>query len=62
MNEWECETGLSRFELQNARKKLVAKGILEETRKGVRPGADMHYRLNFNVIRSEIDKQKTTSE
>ena len=62
MNEWEAETGLSRYQLQNARKKLVAKGLLEETRKGVRPGADMHYKLNFDAIRLEIDKQRSSSE
>lgn len=58
MIEWEEETGLTRFELQSARKKLVAKGFMEETRKGVRPGADMHYRLNINAIRAEIEKQR----
>ena len=59
MNEWKAETGLTRYELQGARKKLVEKGFIQETRKGKRPGADMHYKLNLDVIQSEIIKTRT---
>lgn len=56
MLEWEEETGLSRFEIQSARRKLVKLGFMEETRKGVRPGAQMHYRVDFQAIQSAINK------
>jgi len=62
MSEWTDETGLTLNELQGARKKLVAKGFMEETRKGVRPGADMHYRLNLDAIRASILNKRSSSE
>ncbi|RLW64710.1 MAG: hypothetical protein B6D73_10785 [gamma proteobacterium symbiont of Stewartia floridana] len=54
MKEWEEETGLTRYELQGARKKLVALGFMDETRKGRRPGTDMHYRVNVQVIQDAL--------
>ncbi|MFK5914970.1 MAG: hypothetical protein QM484_11395 [Woeseiaceae bacterium] len=59
MSAWEEELGLTRYQLQSARKKLVKKGFMEESRKGKRPGADMHYKLNVDVIYAAIIEQKT---
>ena len=42
--EWEEETGLSRYEQEGARKKLKAMGILEETKRGV--PCKTYYRIN----------------
>ena len=62
MEEWEGETGLSRYELQGARKRLVELGFLEETRKRRRPGANMHYRLNLSAIHAELTKRNSSEE
>ena len=46
--EWTEETGLSRREIEGARKRLVAKGVLEEKLKGI--PATLHYRLNLDRL------------
>jgi hypothetical protein len=46
--EIERETGLSRYEQEGARKKLVSLGLLEEKRAGI--PATLHYRVNLEAI------------
>jgi hypothetical protein len=46
--EWQAETGLSRFEQETVRKHLVELGILEERLMGM-PGK-LHFRLNFRQL------------
>ncbi len=48
--EWEEETGLSRYEQETARKKLVKHGIIEESRGGL--PARLFYRVNKEVLMS----------
>jgi hypothetical protein len=46
--EWTEETGLSRREIEGARKRLVAKGVLEEKLQGI--PATLHYRLDLDRL------------
>lgn len=46
--EWEEETGLSRYEQEGARKKLRSIGVLLEQRKGV--PARLFYKVDNNVL------------
>jgi len=48
MQEWEDETGLTRFEQETARKKLKSLGLIEEKRAGV--PAKLYYRIVANKI------------
>lgn len=47
-DEWLRETGLSRREQESARKTLVMRGLLRETRRGM--PARMHYRLDLDCL------------
>ncbi len=46
--EWQHETGLSRCEQENARKTLVARGLLHEARRGI--PARMHFRIELDRL------------
>ena len=46
--EWEEETGLTRYEQETARKKLVKAGIIEESRSGL--PARLFYRVNKEAL------------
>lgn len=46
--EWEEETGLSRYEQEGARKNLVKCGVLEEKKKGV--PCKLFYRVNIRIM------------
>lgn len=46
--EWEEETGLSRYEQEGARKNLVKSGVLEEKKKGV--PCKLFYRVNIRIM------------
>lgn len=50
--ELEKETGLTRYEQEGARKKLLQLGVIEEKRAGI--PAKMHYRVNLGVLESLI--------
>lgn len=52
MHDWSSETGMSRFEIESARKSLRARGILEESRQDV--PAKLYYRLDFNKLASSL--------
>lgn len=52
MEEWASETGMSRSEQENARKKLVSAGVLEEMKKGV--PCRLFYRVNMDAIRTNL--------
>lgn len=51
-DEWELETGLTRYEQESSRKILRELGILEESLRNV--PAKMHYRLNDDVLQSSL--------
>lgn len=46
--EWQEETGLSRYEQEGARKNLVKSGVLEEQKKGV--PCKLYYRVNIRIL------------
>ena len=46
--EWEAETGLTRWEQETARKRLKRAGVLEEKRRGV--PARLHYRVDLDTL------------
>lgn len=50
--EWSDETGLSRREQETARKRLVARGYLDEDRRGV--PCKTYYRLNKDALERDI--------
>lgn len=52
MEEWESETGMTRYEQEGARKKLVKIGVLEEQKKGV--PCRLFYRVNLEAIRANL--------
>ena len=52
--EWERETGLSRREQETARKKLRARGLLEEKKAGV--PAKLYFRLNLKILAQLIQQ------
>ena len=52
--EWETETGLSRREQETARKKLKARGLLEERKSGV--PAKLYFRLNLKILAQLIEQ------
>src|ERR1051325_5444576 len=46
--EWEAETGLTRYEQETARKNLIQRGLMAEKLKG--HPAKLHYKLNLDMI------------
>lgn len=52
--EWKEETGLSRRELERARRELKDAGLMEELLKGV--PAKLHYKLNSEALESSLRK------
>ena len=52
--EWERETGLSRREQETSRKKLKARGLLEERKAGV--PAKLYSRLNVKILAELIEQ------
>lgn len=48
----EEETGLSRYEQEGARKKLVAIGVLEEQKKGI--PAKLYFRVNEQILAAKL--------
>lgn len=50
--DWEDETGLTRREQENARKRLKHFGILEEVVKGI--PAQLWFRVNFNALQASM--------
>ena len=58
--EWEEETGLSRYEQENARKKLVNEGLLEETRRGI--PAKMYFKVDKEAILAAIKQLQNTPD
>lgn len=58
--EWEEETGLTRREQETARRRLTKAGVLEEVRRGV--PARLHYRVNYDAIRAEIERHSSMAE
>lgn len=50
--EWEEETGLTRYEQEGARAKLIKAGVLEECRRGV--PAKLYYRVNMTALRAHL--------
>jgi hypothetical protein len=52
--EWERETGLTRREQETARKKLKARGLLEERKSGV--PAKLYFRLNLKMLARLIEQ------
>lgn len=54
-SELEEETGLSRYEQEGARKKLVAAGVLEEQKKGI--PAKLYFWVNEEVLASLLLKE-----
>ena len=50
--EWEEETGLTRYEQEGARAKLIKAGVLEELRRGV--PAKLYYRVNMKALRASL--------
>lgn len=52
MEEWQEETGMTRFEQEGARKKLVRAGVLDEQKKGV--PCRLFYRVNMAAIAAAL--------
>jgi hypothetical protein len=50
--EWTAETGLHRTEQENARKRLVSLGLLEERREGM--PAKLWYRVNLDALEAAL--------
>ena len=50
--QWQCETGLTRTELETARRKLKAQGLWEERRHGPPPAP-----LQFRIIQAALFDQ-----
>lgn len=59
-DEWEEETGLTRWEQETARKRLKKRGILEEKRAGM--PARLHYRLNLDRVIELVAAQSSLWE
>lgn len=57
--EWEEETSLSRCEQELARKKLIAIGVLQETRKGI--PCRLHYRVDTDTLKSILSDESLQS-
>jgi len=51
-DEWEQETGLTRYEQEGARKNLIERDMLEEKRMGW--PAKMYYRIDFEALHEAI--------
>jgi len=51
-DEWEAETGMSRYEQETARKILRSKGLLEEKKIGV--PCKLHYRVNLDSLQTSL--------
>ena len=52
--EWERETGLTRREQETARRKLKARGVLDERKSGV--PAKLYFRLNLKILAQLIEE------
>jgi len=52
-DDWEKETGLSRYEQKTARNHLIELGLLEEKLAGI--PATMHYRINLEALTDSIE-------
>lgn len=57
--EWEKETGLTRYEQESARKKLVKAGIFEEQKQGV--PCKLYYRICLETLDKLLDAVKQQS-
>lgn len=51
-SEWEDETGLTRYEQEGARAKLMKAGILQEKREGI--PAKLFYRVDMRILRAHL--------
>jgi len=58
-NQWTAETGLSRRELETARKKLRNSGILEERNQGI--PKKIYYRLNIGRLIEKIEQNQQSA-
>jgi len=52
--EWERETGLTRREQETARRKLKARGVLDQRKSGV--PAKLYFRLNLKILAQLIEE------
>lgn len=53
--EWEAETGLTRYEQEGARKKLVKLGIMEEKKQGL--PCKLYYRVALELLVATLDAE-----
>jgi hypothetical protein len=56
MAQWQCDTGLTRTELETARRKLKAQGLWEERRHGP-PPAPLQFRINQAALADQLRAQ-----
>ena len=54
--QWQCDTGLTRTELESARRKLKAQGLWEERRHGP-PPAPLQFRINQVALTDQLRAQ-----
>ena len=54
--QWQCDTGLTRTELESARRKLKAQGLWEERRHGP-PPAPLQFRINQAALSDQLRAQ-----
>ena len=54
--QWQRDTGLTRTELETARRKLKAQGLWEERRHGP-PPAPLHFRINQRALFDQLRTQ-----
>jgi len=54
--QWQCDTGLTRTELESARRKLKAQGLWEERRHGP-PPAPLQFRINQTALSDQLRAQ-----
>lgn len=57
-DEWEEETGLSRYEQEGARKILIAKRLLAEVKRGV--PCKVHYQVNAEELAIQLGENQPT--
>ena len=57
--EWEAETGLTRYEQEGARKKLVKLGIMEEKKQGL--PCKLYYRVALDFLVATLDAENQQS-
>lgn len=53
--EWEAETGLTRYEQESARKKLVKLGFMQEKKQGL--PCKLYYRVDLEKVQSSLDAE-----